>query len=115
MGGNELVHEAVLQRLLGGEPVVILVVAVDLLDGVSGLLGGQLAHGLLHVHDQFGVDANIGGGAADAAGRLMHQHTRMRGQETLALVPELSRNWPMEAHMPKPTVATSGSMSCMVS
>ena len=33
----------------------------------------------------------------------------------LPLVPELSRNWPIDAHMPRPTVATSGWMSCMVS
>ena len=52
---------------------------------MAGLFGSQLAHGLLHVHDQFSVDAHVGGGAADAAGRLMHQHTGMRGQESLAL------------------------------
>ena len=36
-------------------------------------------------------------------------------RKRLPLVPELSRNWPIDAHMPMPTVATSGSMSCIVS
>ena len=33
----------------------------------------------------FGLISVVGGGAADAAGRLVHQHTGMRGQESLAL------------------------------
>ena len=65
--------------------MVVFVVAVDFLEGVAGLLSGQLAHGLLHVHDELGVDAHVSGGAADAAGRLVHEHTGVRGQVTLAL------------------------------
>src|SRR5690606_12981898 len=50
-GLDDVVDEAVLQRLGSREPVVPVVVLHDLLDRLPGLLGGQLGQHLLHVHD----------------------------------------------------------------
>src|SRR5690606_5431589 len=51
-GLDDVVDEAVLQRLSGREPVVPVVVTHDRLDGLARLLGGQLGQHLLHVHDE---------------------------------------------------------------
>ena len=41
---HDLVDEAVLLGLLGGEPAVAVGVALDLLDGLAGVLGDELGH-----------------------------------------------------------------------
>src|SRR5699024_11843259 len=46
---HNVVDEAVVHRLLGGEPTVAVGVAVDLLHRLAGLLGGEFCHDLLHV------------------------------------------------------------------
>src|SRR5665647_365581 len=83
--GDDLVDEAVLHGLLGREPAVAVGVGGDLLKGLAGLLGGQLGEHPLHVQDELGIDPDVGRGAADAAGRLVHHHPRVRGGVTLAL------------------------------
>src|SRR5690348_1759317 len=44
---DDLVDEAVVLRLLGGEPPVPVGVALDDLEGLSGVEGGQLRHPVL--------------------------------------------------------------------
>jgi hypothetical protein len=59
--------------------------AVDLLDGLAGLLGDQLGHLLLDVQHLLGLDLDVRGGATDAAGRLVHHDPRVRQAVPLAL------------------------------
>src|SRR5699024_7865348 len=63
---HNVVDEAVVHRLLGGEPTVAVGVAVDLLHRLAGLLGGEFCHDLLHVQDEFRVDLDVGRGTADS-------------------------------------------------
>src|SRR5699024_9753313 len=82
---DDLVDEAVLERLGGGEPLVAIGVGGDLLDALSGLLRDQLGERALHREDQVGLDLDVRGGAAQAAQRLVHEHARVRGGVALAL------------------------------
>src|SRR5690554_5374592 len=66
-GLDDVVDEAVLERLGRGEPAVAVGVAVDLLDRLARLLRGDLGEHALHVQDELGVDPDVGRGAADAA------------------------------------------------
>src|SRR5690606_13673170 len=84
-GLDDVVDEAVLERLGGGEPAVAVGVAVDLVDGLAGLLRGDLGEHALHVEDELGVDPDVGGGAADAAGGLVHHDAGVGRGVPLAL------------------------------
>src|ERR1700760_4421015 len=81
---DHVVHEAVRLGLLGGVPVVAVGVLEDLLDGLAGVLRREVAQRLLDVAHLRGVDLDVGGGAADAAGRLVHQDRGVRQGVTLA-------------------------------
>src|SRR4029453_10185432 len=69
-GAGHVVHEAVLQRLLGGEPAVAGVGLLDRLDRLAGVRGDELRHLPLDVKDLLGLDLDVGGRAAAAAARL---------------------------------------------
>src|SRR6201995_223607 len=75
---DHVVHEAVLLGLLRGVPVVAVGVLEDLLQGLAGVPGRELRQRLLHVAHLLGLDPDVGGGAADAAGRLVHQDRGVR-------------------------------------
>src|SRR5450756_1494520 len=82
--GHDLVDEAVLPGLLRGEPAVPVGVLLDLLDGLAGVEGEPLLHGPLGVEHLLGLDGNVGGGAAQPTGRLMHHDPRVREGIALA-------------------------------
>ena len=67
-GAHDVVDEAVLEGLLGGEPVVAVGVGDDLLHRVPGVGRRDLRQLLLHLDDEVRVDADIGGRAAGPAG-----------------------------------------------
>src|SRR5690625_6938156 len=56
---DDLVDEAVLEGLVGGEPLVAVRGGGDLLDALAGLLGGQLRERALHGQDQIGLDLDL--------------------------------------------------------
>ena len=82
---DDLVDEAVLERLVGGEPAVAVGVVLDLLDGLAGVLGDQLEQDLLDVERLLGLDLDVGGRATHARGRLVHHDPRVRQGVALAL------------------------------
>ena len=82
---GDLVEEAVLEGFLGREPLVAVVVLEDGVHRLAGLVGRQLGHDLLHVQDELGLDLDVRGRAADAAGGLVHQDAGVRGGVALAL------------------------------
>src|SRR5664280_11231 len=82
--GHDLVDEAVLPGLLRSEPAVPVGVLLDLLDGLAGVEGEPLLHGPLGVEHLLGLDGNVGGGAAQPTGRLMHHDPRVREGIALA-------------------------------
>src|SRR6185437_12815833 len=81
---DHVVHEAVLLGLLRGVPVAAVGVPEDLLQGLAGVPRGELGQRLLHVAHLLGLDPDVGGGAADAAGRLVHQDRGVRHGVALA-------------------------------
>ena len=83
--GDDLVDQAVLDGLLGGEPAVAVGVGVDLLDGLAGVLGDQVEQDLLDVQRLLGLDLDVGGRAAHAGGGLVHHDPRVRQGVALAL------------------------------
>src|ERR1700743_3583048 len=69
----DVVDEAVVERLLGGEPAVAVTVGVDLLDGLAGGRRGDLGEALLHVENELRLGLDVTRGAAEAAVRLVQQ------------------------------------------
>src|SRR5699024_10522485 len=70
----DVVDEAVLLGLGRREPAVAVGVGLDLLHALPGVLGDELGHLLLDVQHLLGLDLDVGGGAADPAGGLVHHH-----------------------------------------
>src|SRR5260221_10792058 len=75
---DHVVDEAILLGLRCRVPAVAVGVLFDLLDRLTGVVGGALEQRLLHVQHLLGLDADVGGRAPDAAGRLVHQDRRVR-------------------------------------
>src|SRR5215467_3200348 len=73
---DHLVDEAVVLGLLGGEPAVAVGVPLDLLDGLPRVVGDALEQRPFDVKKLLGLDLDVGGGAADAPGRLVHEDVR---------------------------------------
>src|SRR5699024_11414893 len=82
---EDVVDEAVLLGVLGAEPPVAVGVLVDLLDGLAGVLGDELGHLRLDEEHLLGLDLDVRGRTADAAGGLVHHHAGVRGRVALAL------------------------------
>src|SRR3954471_11859883 len=82
--GEDLVDEAVVLGLLRGEPAVAVGVALDLVEVLPRVLGDELGHLLLDVEHLLGLDLDVAGGTADAAGRLVHHHAGVRRRVALA-------------------------------
>src|SRR5512135_717506 len=82
--GDDVVDEAVVPRLVRGEPAVAVGVALDLLDRLAGVVGDPLLHRALRVKHLLGLDRDVGRGAADPAGRLVHHDPRVRQGVALA-------------------------------
>src|SRR5690625_2666808 len=82
--GSDVVEEAVFQTFFSGKPFVPGVVFQDAFQWLTGLFGGQFRHDLLHVHDQLGLNSDIGFCTTDTTGWLVHEDTRVRGGVTLA-------------------------------
>src|SRR5215211_3866368 len=78
------VDQAVLARLLGGEPAVTVGVGLDLLDGLAGVEGDPLLHETLGVEHLLGLDRDVARRTADAARGLVHHDARVRKGVTLA-------------------------------
>src|SRR5689334_6385028 len=70
--GPDVVGEAVLLRLLGGEPAVTVGITLDLVERASRVEGDALLQHPAGVHHLLRLDGNVGGGTADAAGGLVH-------------------------------------------
>src|SRR5690606_35035058 len=71
--GDDVVDEAVLERLLRREPPVAVEVGDDPLDRLPGVLGDELGHLALVALEQLRLDGDVGLGAADARRRLVHE------------------------------------------
>src|SRR5512145_3006350 len=71
--GDDLADQAVLLGGLGGHPEIALGILLDLLQRLAGLLGDDAVQTGTHLENLFGLDLEIGGAAAGAAGRLMEQ------------------------------------------
>src|SRR5689334_15132817 len=69
---DDLVNETVLLGLFRGEPAVAVAVADDRLDGLAGVLRGQLGHALLGAQQVLGLDLDVRDGTAEARGALVH-------------------------------------------
>ena len=82
--GEHLVDEAVVARLLGGEPPVPPGVPLDPLDRLAGVLGDQPHHHVLGVLEVLGLDLDVDRGAADAGRALVHEDPAVRQREPLA-------------------------------
>ena len=63
---DHVVDEAVVLRLLRGEPAVAVEVGGDPLDGLAGVLGDQLGHLTLVPAEQLRLDGDVRLRAADA-------------------------------------------------
>src|SRR5690349_21114337 len=84
VGGQDVVHEPVVLRLLGGEPAVAVAVLDDLLDRLPGLVRGDPRQLLLPLVEQVGLDRDVRRRAADTGRRLVHQDARVRQRVALA-------------------------------
>ena len=69
---------------VGSEPAVALGVGLHLLERLTGVLADQLGHLDLRELDLLGLDRDVGGSTADAAGRLVHHDPRVRQRVALA-------------------------------
>ncbi len=83
--GDDVVDEAVLERLRGGEPAVAVGVGLDALERLAGELGVEPEHLLLDDRELLGLDGDVGGATGDAAERLVHQDPGVRQRVALAL------------------------------
>src|SRR3954451_9357072 len=83
--GHDVVDEAVFLGLVSREPAVAVGVLLDLLDRLAGVEGDPLLQDLFRVEHLLGLDRYVTRGAAEAAGRLVHHHSRVRRRVTLAL------------------------------
>jgi hypothetical protein len=81
---NHLVDEAVLERLLGGEPAVAVRIRLDTLDGLAGVQGDPLGHHPLEVDDLLGLDGDVGRLALGLTRGLVHQDAGVGQGEALA-------------------------------
>src|SRR6476661_7952538 len=82
---HHLVDEAVLQRLLRGEPLVAVLVGLDALDRLARVQRLQLGHLALGLGEHLRLDGDVRRGAADAGARLVHQDAGVRQRGPLAL------------------------------
>ena len=113
---DDLVDEAVLAGLVGGEPAVAVRVGLDALERLAGVEGDALGHHPLQVDDLLGLDGDVGRLALHGPRGLVHQDAGVRaGRSACPGAPAHSRNWPMLAASPTQMVETSGCTYCMVS
>src|SRR5579875_2428206 len=82
---HDPVDHAVVPGLLGAEPPVPVTVPGDGLLALAGVLGEDALDGLLHELVVLGLDRDVGGGPADARGRLVHHDARVWQGHALAL------------------------------
>ena len=87
LGGavDDLVDEAVVACVFGGEPTVAVGVALDLVELLAGVARDQLEEDLADVERLLRLNLDVGGRAAHAAGRLVHHDPRVREGVSLAL------------------------------
>ena len=64
---HDVVDEAVLECFGRGEPPVAVGIGLDLLDRLAGVFGDQVRHRALDVQGLYGLNANVGRGAAQPA------------------------------------------------
>src|SRR5947209_11239406 len=83
-GHQNLVHDAVLYRVLGSHEKVALGVALDHLDLLLAVLGEDLVQPLAQVQDLLGVDCHVRGLPLEAAHRLVDHDARVRQAKALA-------------------------------
>ena len=73
-----MVDEAVFESLLSREPAIPIRVGLDLLHALAGVLRDELGHGLLDVQRLFRLDPDVGGGATQPTGGLVHHDAAVR-------------------------------------
>ena len=81
---DDLVDEAVLAGLFGGEPAVAVRVGLNPLERLPGVEGDALGHHPLEVDDLLGLDRDVGRLALHGPRRLVHQDARVRQGVALA-------------------------------
>src|ERR1044072_1310189 len=84
---DALVDEAVLLGLRRRHDAVALHVALDLVEGLAGVLGDDVGGQFAHADDLLGLNLDVAGLPTDAArdGRLVNEDARVRQREALAL------------------------------
>jgi hypothetical protein len=81
---------------------------------LAGVLGDELGHLLLDVQHLLGLDLDVGGGAADAAGGLVH-HDRACGRRSACPVPGAEQELPHRGGQPHRDRGDVVGIHCMVS
>ena len=98
---NYLVHNAVLNRLLGVHPVIALKVFADALNGLTGILGQDAGTHFLGTQDLLGMDLHISAyGLYMASQRgLVNHHFAVGENIALAFFTAFGSMWMMLAKM----------------
>src|SRR5690348_389566 len=78
-------HHAVVDRFVGGHPMIAVDILVDPLDRLTGLLGDDPDQALAHAEDLARFDLDVGRHAPRAARRLVEQETGVGQTETPVL------------------------------
>ena len=115
---NDLVDQAVSERLVSIEPVVTLAVDVNLLKALSAMLRDDALEAFTRFADLIRHDLDVGllgMTVAGAAHRLMDHDLSIGKDESLALGAARQSGTAMDAAMPKQIVETSHFTNCMVS
>src|SRR3954453_5647089 len=84
--GDDLIDDAVVPRLGRFHYEVTVGVLVDLLDGLTGVVGQDLVEEIAHAQDLLGLDLDVGGLPGAAPPRLVQQHSGVRQRQALALL-----------------------------
>src|SRR5437764_135267 len=82
---DDLVDEAEVLGLLGGEVTVALGLALDALQRLAGVHGEDLVEAVPLLHDLGGLDLDVADLAADLPPGLVDHDLRVRQREALAL------------------------------
>ena len=83
--GVDLVDQTVLQGLLGGHEVVAVGIPLDLLNGLTGVLGQDLVEHITGAEDEIGADLNVGGLTLGTAQGLVDHDLAVGQGDPLAL------------------------------
>src|SRR5882724_4250634 len=97
LGGDHLIDDPIVLRLLRGHEKVAVRVVLDLIHRLAGVIDEDAVQLLAHPEDLLGLDVDVGRLALGAAQRLVDQDARVRQGEALALAPAHSSSAAIEA------------------